>query len=420
MARNFKSTKREDRVDAILDVLESSFLTHGYSGTKMSEVAKTAGITSAALYWYFPSKDDALAAVQTRIQAQVLSRLASANLDPLARLEAYLEIMREEARPLHRMMHERYNFSHVVAKALDEVHESIADDIRAAVRTRGRALGESRIIDVCMATIEGTNATNSPLHSSELVRWVIERMTPNTLSARGAHEVDGTRSGENYLPATAPPPVGGHFRRLSATEILADAGSDVVTALLTAAITEFAALGYEGTSTRQICSRAGLSHTAMYAHFRTKEELLYKIISLGHGAILAAMRAAAHDATSPGGAFDAAVGTFVLFQVDHSALSRVAHYECRALTSVHHSQVSTDRRAIDSLLRGLVSAGNAAAAFECSDVAGSVLAIQSMAIDISRWHDAGGAGAGALELAARYVDYARVLVGALAGRECAQ
>ena len=60
-----------------------------------------------------------------------------------------------------------------------------------------------------------------------------------------------------------------------------------------AAIEAFAESGYGGTSTRQIAKRLNMSATAMYPHYRSKEELLYAIALEGHGSLLATLRHAA-------------------------------------------------------------------------------------------------------------------------------
>ena len=57
-----------------------------------------------------------------------------------------------------------------------------------------------------------------------------------------------------------------------------------------AAIDAFAESGYGGSSTRQIAKRLNMSATAMYPHYRSKEELLYAIALEGHSGLLAALR----------------------------------------------------------------------------------------------------------------------------------
>src|SRR6478609_12067846 len=65
-----------------------------------------------------------------------------------------------------------------------------------------------------------------------------------------------------------------------------------------AAIEAFAESGYGGSSTRQIAKRLNMSATAMYPHYRSKEELLYAITLEGHGSLLATLRAT-DDPTAP-------------------------------------------------------------------------------------------------------------------------
>lgn len=180
MPKNYRNIDRGERVERLLAIASGQFLSVGYAGTTMSEIARLAGLTSPAVYWYFPSKDDALAAVHRRMLAATRERLsAQQDLTPMARLERYLDIVRAEARPLHRMLHERAPFSTAVADALDEIHRELEDMIRAAVHARSARFADlERIVSLSMAVIEGTSAVNAEVHSSDLVRWAIDNLVP--------------------------------------------------------------------------------------------------------------------------------------------------------------------------------------------------------------------------------------------------
>src|SRR4051794_6434574 len=52
--------------------------------------------------------------------------------------------------------------------------------------------------------------------------------------------------------------------------------------LLMGAVDAFAERGYHATTTRDIASRAGMSPAALYVHYRSKEELLFQLIRIGH------------------------------------------------------------------------------------------------------------------------------------------
>src|SRR5437868_12579090 len=85
-----------------------------------------------------------------------------------------------------------------------------------------------------------------------------------------------------------------------------------------AAIEAFAESGYGGTSTRQIAKRLNMSATAMYPHYRSKEELLYAIALEGHGSLLATLRAT-DDPTAPcAERFHTVVAAFATWHADNS------------------------------------------------------------------------------------------------------
>ena len=180
MPRNHRDIDRGERVERLVAIASEQFLTVGYAGTTMSEIAKLAGLTSPAVYWYIPSKDDALAAVHRRMLLSTRERLrAQPDLTPMTRLERYLEIFRADARPLHRMLHERAPFSAAVTDALEEIHSDLEDMIRAAVQARSAEFADQeRIVALSMAVIEGTSAVNAEVHSSELLHWAIDSLVP--------------------------------------------------------------------------------------------------------------------------------------------------------------------------------------------------------------------------------------------------
>jgi AcrR family transcriptional regulator len=59
--------ERPDTRQRILDVALDLFTEHGYDGTSLREIAEKLGITKAALYYYFPSKEDIFLALHMRL-----------------------------------------------------------------------------------------------------------------------------------------------------------------------------------------------------------------------------------------------------------------------------------------------------------------------------------------------------------------
>jgi AcrR family transcriptional regulator len=177
--RNNRAIDRDERVDRLVKAAAEEFLGVGYAGTTMTHIARRAGVTGSALYWYFDSKDEALAVVQERVLASTLARVEQHGGTAMERLQLFLEILRAEARPLHRMLHERSPHSGRVSAVLDEIHSVLDQLIRGAVHERNAEFDElDTIVSLAMAVIEGTSAVTAPEHSSQLVSWAIERLVP--------------------------------------------------------------------------------------------------------------------------------------------------------------------------------------------------------------------------------------------------
>src|SRR5713101_6265378 len=59
--------------------------------------------------------------------------------------------------------------------------------------------------------------------------------------------------------------------------------------LLAAAIEAFGDRGYHATTTREIAERAGMSPAGLYVHFQSKEDILFRVMQLGHASALEAV-----------------------------------------------------------------------------------------------------------------------------------
>src|SRR5213592_4097070 len=105
--------------------------------------------------------------------------------------------------------------------------------------------------------------------------------------------------------------------------------------LLVAAVDAFAERGYHATTTRDIAGRAGMSPAALYIHYKTKEELLYRISGIGHEKALRIMGAAAEAGGSATARLADAVRTFARWHAEHHTTARVIQYELQALSTEH-------------------------------------------------------------------------------------
>ena len=156
--------------------------------------------------------------------------------------------------------------------------------------------------------------------------------------------------------------------------------------ILMAARDEFFRVGYHGTSTRDIATAAGMSPTAMYAHYPSKEAMLFKLCLLGSGSALEVLRKAANPALPPAQRLRSAVYAFVHWHAENHVLARVAQWDIAALEPKSYQVVASLRRETDQLMRSILIEGIEAGEFVVPDLAATTLAILSLCIDIGRWY----------------------------------
>jgi AcrR family transcriptional regulator len=186
--------------------------------------------------------------------------------------------------------------------------------------------------------------------------------------------------------------------------------SAAVERLLAAAVEAFADKGFHGTTTRDIAARVGLSPAAVYVHFASKEDLLHELSLVGHRAALQVVVSAAERSPGdPVAQLQDVVGEFAAWHARHRRTARVVQYEQAALTPAHREEVAVLRRQIQARVRSILDEGVRSGAFVLPDVAGTALALLSLAVDVARWYRPEGPrspeGIGAL-----YADLARRMV----------
>jgi len=160
--------------------------------------------------------------------------------------------------------------------------------------------------------------------------------------------------------------------------------------LLTAGVEAFAERGYHATTTRDIAGRAGMSPAALYIHFKTKEELLFRISRVGHERARAVIAAAAESEGTAGERLACAVRAFARWHAEHHTTARVVQYELAALGEEHYAEIVALRREIDRLVRGIIEDGVRDGEFAVADVPGTALAVLSLCVDVARWFSAAG------------------------------
>jgi len=156
--------------------------------------------------------------------------------------------------------------------------------------------------------------------------------------------------------------------------------------ILRAAIELFGEQGYHATTTRHIVTRGGMSTGALYAHFSSKEELLFEICHAGHSSAVLSLREAVDSGEGPAEQLAAMVRSFTIWHARFQAVARVVHFELYSLSPAHLEQVLELRREATQLTADVLQQGREDGHFHPPDVAGSARAVLSLCIDVARWY----------------------------------
>ena len=166
---------------------------------------------------------------------------------------------------------------------------------------------------------------------------------------------------------------------------------DAARRLLVAAVEAFAERGYHATTTRDIAGRAGMSPAALYIHYKTKEELLHRISSIGHEKALRIMRRRGRGRGQRRRAARATpCGPSSAGTPEHHTTARVVQYELDALGPEHRAEIIALRRRTDAVAAAdHPGRRGRRASSTCRDVPGTTLAVLSLCIDVARWFNRG-------------------------------
>jgi AcrR family transcriptional regulator len=162
--------------------------------------------------------------------------------------------------------------------------------------------------------------------------------------------------------------------------------SAVARQLLAAAIELFAEQGYHAAKTRDITARIGMSTGAMYAHFRSKEDLLFQISLTGHRTGVATLEAAAADATDPADQLARMVRAFSVYHARYHMIAKIVHYELYGMTPQHLKQILELRRHTTRLIQDVIRHGVENDAFTAPNVTATGRAVLSLCVDVARWY----------------------------------
>ena len=142
---------RTDTRARIQQIAVELFTEHGYEGTSLREIAERLGVTKAALYYHFKSKEDIILSLVLDYQAQIDALIAWSRERPgnaetrREILTRYMHIVAERSQ-VFRMLHQNQAALNTMAEALRTLKNAplqLADQLAgpdAALRDRARAM----------------------------------------------------------------------------------------------------------------------------------------------------------------------------------------------------------------------------------------------------------------------------------------
>lgn len=135
MPRNNQRVPKPEREAAVLTAAVELLKTNGYRETSIAAVGKAVGLAPAAVLWYYPSKDDLLAAVLDKMFREThrsIERDPIISGDPHRELAAFLDRLLPY-RHLHRAAYERMEHSAAVRDVYDHIQDWAEQRLLAVV-----------------------------------------------------------------------------------------------------------------------------------------------------------------------------------------------------------------------------------------------------------------------------------------------
>lgn len=103
----------EERKEQILEAAIEVFARSGFHGARMDDIAKQAGLSKGALYWYFDGKDAIIQGIMDRMFAREFEQMGAfidADIPAKDKLERYLELALDDIAHFESLMPIMYEF----------------------------------------------------------------------------------------------------------------------------------------------------------------------------------------------------------------------------------------------------------------------------------------------------------------------
>ncbi len=160
--------------------------------------------------------------------------------------------------------------------------------------------------------------------------------------------------------------------------------------ILDAARKLFRKKGYHGTTIRDIAGERGILSGSIYAHIRTKEDLLFEITNEGADAFLQGLKPVAQESCGAIEKLRHGLTTHIRVVAEHLDASSVFLHEWRALSDVRRKVIQEKRDYYESLWTEILTDGVKNGELQVKDIKFARLLILSVANSVYQWYDPHG------------------------------
>lgn len=175
--------------------------------------------------------------------------------------------------------------------------------------------------------------------------------------------------------------------------------------IIRAAARLFREFGFNGTSIEDIAREVNLPKGGIYNHIKSKEELLYEIITRGIRQFLPALREIKTSKDDIREKFRCAVYTNVFMLVTYHDLVTVFLQDKRSLSRGHYLKYIGYRDEVEQIFKDIIRQGMKAGVLHKADVKLTTFVVLGMCNWVTQWYRADG-NLTAEEIAAFFADAA--------------
>ena len=183
--------------------------------------------------------------------------------------------------------------------------------------------------------------------------------------------------------------------------------------ILEAGLELFSSRGYHGTSIRDVAELAGVKSASLYSHFSAKEDILGRLVFIGHDVhhrtLLSAMLEAGAD---PRDQLTSVIQAHVTVHCRYTHLAVVATRERKHLSETALAPAEALRRRSEALAVEIVNRGIEQDLFHVPDYEATLVAIGSMGIAVADWYPDRATALSPEAVAGAYARLALRMVGA--------